>query len=1653
MAKQNQSLSAEALARICEVVDRFDVAWHAVAKGGSPPWIEEALRGRVPAERPVYLKNLLSVELECRTAFGEQPTVNEYQKRFPKDAELVADVFLEFEHSQAGETLDEDSVSEELEATKTPEWQTRPAPSPGAVEFQPGDLLHDYQLLEQLGQGGMGTVFKAKHSRLMKIVALKVLAPERLRDPGAVARFQREMEAVGQLRDRHVVEAFDAGEARGVHYLVMEYVEGLDAAAILRRRTGGSPSASATALSLGNSSEEPRPSGSVDSERHPACQGGSRASALPNSPNNLRSAEAREPLGQAQVAGNSIGPAGRGSAECSPLRVADACEIIRQAALGLHHAHQLGLIHRDIKPSNLMVSAEGTVKVLDLGLARLHAEHPAGNLTSTGNVMGTVDYIAPEQILDSHNVDLRADLYSLGCTFYSLLAGEPPFAGPSYSSAYLKMKAHENTAPPYIPRADIPGEVLAVLEKLLRKQPAERFASAADVAAVLAPFTVGSDLVRLVGFVYGGYSHDETAALRQQRTAAFTTEVQMRPQEKSPSRSFTRAKLPSSRPLMWWASAVTMLAVLAVVGSRFWKPQEPPSSSEPNLIAKFKDRDRAAAEWVLTHGGEIEIGTGKGEEQRRISAEEWQPGPSDNGLPGVVTRPATLPGIKRWQVTTVLPRSPIPSVSWSKQGLLAVGSLEGMVRVYDAQTMQLRQLLGPHGRQRNDNPDVRVAWSPQGDWLASVCRDGLRLWKSDGTPGPVFDIGYAQSAAWHPNGELLAVRSPFQVHFCRIDGTRGPVIGSHTDCLAWSPDGSRLAMGGAQGKDGIRFWKQDGSADGEISNVPGPTISLAWSPTGDRLVTGNRNGVVQIWKPDGTSGPVLAAATAGLGAIFDLQWSSDGQHIAAATDEKGGQVWRPDGSLVASIPTRDGVAGLFSIAWSSDAQRLAVSWPNHSSTFAIWDLKGHCQMSVDTSHANHVNRLASNADGQTLAVPDAMGRVRFWKPSGEQTSISAFVSDASLHQVQWHPQLADRLAWSDGTHAGFNLWSTLSKANLDRQISNTTQGLVWSPRGDQVLASAGDSLVSLWSESGAKVKDIALPGRAGRIAWSPKGDWLAGQIGGEVRLFQLDGSVTPLPHSSIQVTHALAFDSAGQWLAASVASAEFILAEQQGIRVWPIPTGEPKVLNGHDTPPHSLAWHPTEPWLYSASNDGRVMKWDVTTGTTRTFEMPNEEFIAVDCSRVGAVLTARGWNNSLYRLDPVTLAPVWSAVLLNDDAYATFSPAGELLHGDATQVEKQLIYILDTADGHRELLKPSEFQQRVAAALKPSPTMKPTTKDTERAAAEWLLSVGGRVRVCDVASGVLQEVTAIAGLPKEPFVIEYLFLSQQADLPRDELRRLAGLSGLQALNLIGCPTFNDDDLLALRPALRRLKGIALVETAVTDAGLSAIQDSSDLTDLVLFGPKISDVAMEHIVTLLKIQRLDLSFTQISDRGLAKLSSQLDLIRLTLTATRVTAAGIAELSKFRNLNHFGVGGIGVDVFEELGKLPKLESLDLDVTQVTSHSMDALSKAPKLWKIIFGAANHATISRSRIEPLARLPHLEELHLTAIALESTAWQQVAMLERLTRLHCDDVTLGDDDLQQLVPLKSLKSLHCIQTKLTPAGLAKFKAARPDVMIETDIK
>jgi serine/threonine protein kinase len=175
-----------------------------------------------------------------------------------------------------------------------------------------------------------------------------------------------------------------------------------------------------------------------------------------------------------------------------PLPIERAAHYVAQAALGLQHAHERGLVHRDVKPSNLLLDREGVVKLLDLGLARFFLDE-SDDLTQrygrNKNVLGTADYVAPEQALDSHGADIRADVYGLGCTFYFLLTGTPPFQ--DFKSLGQKLMAHQNrrALPVRQRRPDVPEGLEAVLTKMMAKRPAHRYQTPLEVVQALEPWT------------------------------------------------------------------------------------------------------------------------------------------------------------------------------------------------------------------------------------------------------------------------------------------------------------------------------------------------------------------------------------------------------------------------------------------------------------------------------------------------------------------------------------------------------------------------------------------------------------------------------------------------------------------------------------------------------------------------------------------------------------------------------------------------------------------------------------------------------------------------------------------------------------------------------------------------------------------------------------------------------------------------------------------------------------------------------------------------------------------------------------------------------------------------------------------------------------
>jgi serine/threonine protein kinase len=314
----------------------------------------------------------------------------------------------------------EKQVAAEAEAVPDPQALATAMVRQGLLSYMQADALlrgkwrhwviaGKYRLLEQLGVGGIGKVFLCEHLKMQRLVALKIMQPEKAANPLLLARFVREAKTLVALHHPNIVRAFDLDNDGRHHFIVLEYVDGASLQHIVSKH--------------------------------------------------------------------------------GPLTVVRACDYVRQAALGLQYAHENGLVHRDIKPANLLLDRTGVVKIHDLGLARiLGDEQEITQILGNRELIGTADYLAPEQAVDSHAVDIRADIYSLGGVFFYLLTGRSPFADGTVAQ---KLLDHQTRLPDGVRkyRNDTPAGVEAIVSRMLAKNPRDRFQQPIEIVTALARWT------------------------------------------------------------------------------------------------------------------------------------------------------------------------------------------------------------------------------------------------------------------------------------------------------------------------------------------------------------------------------------------------------------------------------------------------------------------------------------------------------------------------------------------------------------------------------------------------------------------------------------------------------------------------------------------------------------------------------------------------------------------------------------------------------------------------------------------------------------------------------------------------------------------------------------------------------------------------------------------------------------------------------------------------------------------------------------------------------------------------------------------------------------------------------------------------------------
>jgi serine/threonine-protein kinase len=271
--------------------------------------------------------------------------------------------------------------------------------------IEPGDHLGHFDLVQYVGGGGMGRVFRALDTRLARTVAVKVLSPDQAADRDTLLRFQNEAQSAARLDHENIARVYYVGEDRGLHFIVFEFIEGVNVRELVEAK--------------------------------------------------------------------------------GPLPLGEAIRYTLQTAEALAHAARRNVVHRDIKPSNLLITTEGQVKLIDMGLARLRELNSAAvDLTASGVTLGTFDYISPEQARDPRNADVRSDLYSLGCTFFYMLAGRPPFP---QGTVLQKLLQHQGDQPPDVRqfRPDLPDGVSRILRRTLAKDPRHRYCNPTEMVADL----------------------------------------------------------------------------------------------------------------------------------------------------------------------------------------------------------------------------------------------------------------------------------------------------------------------------------------------------------------------------------------------------------------------------------------------------------------------------------------------------------------------------------------------------------------------------------------------------------------------------------------------------------------------------------------------------------------------------------------------------------------------------------------------------------------------------------------------------------------------------------------------------------------------------------------------------------------------------------------------------------------------------------------------------------------------------------------------------------------------------------------------------------------------------------------------------------------
>lgn len=1135
-------------------------------------------------------------------------------------------------------------------------------------------VLGNYVITDKLGQGGMGMVLKAEHRVMKRVVALKVLSPALVKTSELRQRFQREVRAVARLSHHNIVTAFDADEAGGVHYLVMEFVAGRDLASLVKDR--------------------------------------------------------------------------------GPLAAAQALPLIRQVAEGLQYAHEQGIVHRDIKPANLLLAADGTVKILDMGLARFSDSNSndAGqaDLTGTGAVMGTVDYMSPEQALNTKHADERADIYSLGCTLHFLLTGRAIYPGETLME---KIVAHREAA---IPRIAAPNgvdqgadsvnwnDLNALFARMVAKQPDRRFVSMNEVISALKAVASGVPVMAGVGL------------LGEDRPLS-------RPAD-SPETRFPDLGM-STAPSLNLPTAVE-----PSVASRFRNRQSPKPVNRVPLIAGGAGilLLLGMIPFLLPSGKSAAPASSSSVPVAKVavpqvddpSAATWPHGPPDESWHGIVSHPRAVVGLRRWQSETIAPRGPVEFLAVAPVGnRFVVGSADRRWRVYSwsKDGIDLEQIVPMDGGYGLYN----AKWSPDGRWLAfrADLADHISTFDTQQRRfGPRFrardgETNTGALGGWNPDGTLLATGGADDAGagiflWSWPDGKLVRKILGHDappTHLAWSHDGAYLASASGD----VRIWSVSGEAGPRLSGFW--VAKMAWNPTRPWLgirATKNTENEMHEFIFDASQGKVLERR--GIHTLVPLlDWTSDGEELLVTGEGYG---------IVAAAPGRETPRPL---GLHTDSELVLLPRPGHGELATV---QGQAlRVFNDETSALSSNLGASpvvmggwSSDGAAL-VGITTGRSLIVFDAARQQPIASLSSGpAEIDEVVWNRkhELLHAVGFSAGTRSLVSTWDETGQRPNATKTETTAPARI-SPLFDGRLLVESNSEFSIQDpERDFASSSVVIPGQSEAavlgFSASPTTNAILVQHSGKndrgdnVHLLSLgnlgEASFKSIPIPPESSPHACCWNTAGDRFAivwqnfqSGGTSLEVwepskpakLVSRAENMHYVRLSPDDQQMLFGHHAdfalarafdadvrfrfqvypvfqyPNHSQPWSPDGQFTALIGYRGQLGTVELVDPRSGYARQALPLHLGMDTAwnpRTG-ILVASAYGGLLrcWRAAAKESQPRWTAVQLSPDEFATFSPGGDLLHA-STNAARQFVVMTETDDGVLAQEPLDTFRARISSA-------------------------------------------------------------------------------------------------------------------------------------------------------------------------------------------------------------------------------------------------------------------------------------------------------------------------------------------------------------------